>query len=105
MEALAGHLARRVAPEGDIAGQPLVRRLSVTVEKLNQLNYHAHWEAGAEGPRVIFAHCPYAAIVEKHPELCAMDRALLRECLGHSVTQIFKTGKEGSSVCVFVVGR
>ena len=101
MEALAKHLMR----DSNFASQPLARRLNLTVEKLNQMNYHAHWEAGSEGPRIIFSHCPYAAIIEKHPELCKMDDALLRELMGQPARQMFKIGKEGSSVCVFVVER
>ena len=98
-------LAKRLAGESTFANQPLARRLNLTVEKLNPMNYHARWEAGLEGPRLIFSHCPYAAILEKHPELCRMDQALLREFMGQPVRQIFRTGKEGSSVCVFVIGR
>jgi predicted ArsR family transcriptional regulator len=101
MEALAKYLAGG----SDFGGQPLAKRLSLTVEKLNQMNYHAHWEAGSEGPRIIFGHCPYAAIVGRHPELCAMDHTMLRELTGQPAAQIFKAGEEGSSVCVFVVGR
>jgi predicted ArsR family transcriptional regulator len=100
MEMLAKHLAGGT----NIAGQPIAKRLNLTVEKLNQMNYHAHWEAGSAGPRLIFGHCPYAAIIEKHPELCRMDSSILRELMGQSAEQIFKTGKEGSSVCVFVMG-
>ncbi|HEX5810274.1 MAG TPA: ArsR family transcriptional regulator, partial [Anaerolineales bacterium] len=47
MELLAGSLARHLAGDADFAGQPLPRRLNLTVEKLNQMSYHAHWEAGA----------------------------------------------------------
>jgi predicted ArsR family transcriptional regulator len=101
MEALGKHLAGA----SEFAGQPLAKRLNLTVEKLNQMNYHAHWEAGSEGPRMIFSHCPYAAIVGRHPELCAMDRAMLMQLTGQDAVQIFKAGKEGSSVCMFVVGR
>ena len=101
MEALAKHLAG----ETNIASQPIARRLNLTIEKLNQMNYHARWEAGSAGPRIIFGHCPYAAIIEKHPELCQMDKALIHEMMGQSADQIFKIGKDGSSVCVFVVGR
>lgn len=101
MEALAWQLVG----ESDFAGKPLAKRLNLTVEKLNQMNYHAHWEAGLEGPRLIFGHCPYAAILGRHPELCTMDHAMLRALTGQPAVQIFKTGKEGSSVCVFVVGR
>jgi len=101
MEALAGHLVG----ESNFASQPLAKRLNLIVEKLNQMNYHARWEAGSEGPRIIFGHCPYAAIIEKHPELCRMDEAMLSQWMGRPAAQVFKTGKAGSSVCVFVVGR
>lgn len=98
-------LAKRLTGQTSFAGQPLARRLNLTVEKFNQMKYHARWEAGSEGPRVIFSHCPYAAILEKHPELCKMDEAMLREFMGQPASQIFRTGKEGSTVCVFVIGR
>ena len=97
-------LAKRLVGETNSASQPIAKRLNLTVETLNQMNYHAHWEAGSVGPRIIFGHCPYAAIIERHPELCWMDKALLEEWMREPATQIFKTGKEGSSVCVFVVG-
>ena len=96
-------LAQRLAGESNFASQPLAKRLNLTVEKLNQMNYHARWEAGSEGPRILFGHCPYAAIIEKHPELCQMDAAILKEWMGQPATQIFKIGKDGSSVCVFVI--
>jgi predicted ArsR family transcriptional regulator len=98
-------LAARLAGETGFGNQPLSKRLHLTVEKFNQMNYHAHWEAGAEGPRILFGHCPYAAILEKHPELCRMDQAMLQELMGQPARQILRTGKEGSSVCVFVMGR
>jgi predicted ArsR family transcriptional regulator len=98
-------LAKRLAGQSDLSSQSLAKRLNLTIEKLNQMNYHARWEAGSEGPRIIFTHCPYAAIIEKHPELCQMDEALIRERIGQAAVQIFKTGKEGSTICVFVVGR
>jgi predicted ArsR family transcriptional regulator len=98
-------LAQRLAGETNFGGQPVAKRLNLTVEKLNQMNYHAHWEAGSAGPRIIFGHCPYAAIIEKHPELCRMDAVMLEKWMGQSGTQISKIGKDGSSICVFVMGR
>ncbi len=98
-------LAKRLTGELSLAGQPLVKQLNLTVEKLNQMNYHARWEAGSQGPRIIFGHCPYAAIIEKHPELCRMDEAMLKAWMGQPAAQIFKIGKDGSSVCVFTIGR
>lgn len=101
MEALANRLAGGV----NFAEEPLAKRLNQTVEKFNEMNYHAHWEAGSEGPRVLFGHCPYAAIVDKHPELCRMDVTLLKQWMGQPARQIFRTGKDGSTVCVFVIGK
>lgn len=100
-----GTLAKHLVGDSNFAGQLFAKRLNLTVEKLNQMNYHARWEAGSEGPRIIFSHCPYAAIIEKHPELCKMDEAMLKEWMRQPATQMFKIGKEGSSVCVFAVGR
>ncbi len=97
-------LAQRLAGESDLSSQPLAKRLNLTVEKLDRMNYHARWEAGPEGPRLIFSHCPYAAIIENHPGLCQMDEALLAQWMGQPATQIHRTGQEGSTVCVFALG-
>jgi predicted ArsR family transcriptional regulator len=96
-------LAKRLAGESNFANHPLARRLNLTVEKLNEMNYHARWEAGPQGPRLIFTHCPYAAIIAKHPELCQMDEILLAELLGDKASQIFKIGKDGSLFCMFAL--
>ena len=97
-------LAERLAGETSSVNQPLAKKLNLTVEKLNQMKYHARWEAGPEGPRILFGHCPYALILEKHPELCRMDQVMLQKLTGQPARQIFRTGKDGSTVCVFVMG-
>jgi len=94
-------LAKRLAGDSHFGDQPIARRLNLSVEKLNSMNYHARWEAGPQGPRLIFGHCPYFALIGKHPELCQMDQALLEQLMGDSFSQMFRIGKEGSSICVF----
>ena len=80
-------------------------RLNQTVKHLDKLGYESRWEAHASGPRIILGHCPYAAIIDDHPELCEMDDALLTQCVGRRVTQVAKL--EGSEVgrpfCIFAV--
>ena len=98
-------LAKRLVGNTSFADQPISKRLNLAVEALNKMNYHARWEAGPKGPRLIFGHCPYAAIIEKHPELCRMDEALLATLMGDDAVQMFKIGKDGSSTCVFALGR
>lgn len=99
MDALAKHLIG----EADFASQPVGKRLNLVIENLNQRSYHARWEAGPSGPRIIFGHCPYASIIEKHPELCVMDAALLEKLMGQSAEQLTKIGRDGSLSCVFVM--
>ena len=94
-------LAKRLAGESDFKNQIISKRLNLVVEKLNQMNYHARWEAGAGGPRIIFGHCPYAAIISKRPELCKMDAALLKELFGDDFEQIANI-ENFQGLCVFV---
>jgi predicted ArsR family transcriptional regulator len=97
-------LAKNLAGEVDFKDQPVSKRLNLSVEKLNRMKYHARWEAGAGGPRIIFGHCPYAAIIANRPELCRMDAALLVEFMGESAEKL-ATIWEGGLNCVFELGR
>jgi len=98
-------LGNRIAGESTVSGQPLMRRLASTIERLNGMRYQARWEAGAEGPRIILGHCPYKAIIAEHPELCKMDTALLGEMLQDRVSQTVKleVGAGGLLFCGVVV--
>jgi predicted ArsR family transcriptional regulator len=75
------------------------------VERLSRLQYRAHWEAGAEGPHVIFGHCPYAAVIERHPELCQMDGKAIAAVMKAEVQQKAKIAQSGpgASSCVFAL--
>ncbi len=97
-------LGEQMTGEGVVGGQPLMRRLVFTVARLNAMRYQARWEAGAEGPRIVLGHCPYAAVIEKHPGLCRMDAALLAKLLDGEVRQTAKleSGAGGLPYCAFV---
>lgn len=100
-------LGKRIAGESIGTGQPLMRRLASTVERLNAMRYQARWEAGAEGPRIVLGHCPYAAVIEKHPELCQMDRTVISSILGGDVRQTarLEKGAGGLPYCAFVLAE
>lgn len=70
-------------PEGTFA-----QVMTGTVAYLNEENYQARWEATAGGPRLIFSHCPYAVIINQFPELCQVDRAILRHMTNSQVKQV-----------------
>jgi predicted ArsR family transcriptional regulator len=69
---------------------PMTKRLVKTVERMNELHYLARWEASALGPRLTLGHCPYAAIIDSHPQLCQMDAFLMEIRLGSPVEQTAK---------------
>ncbi|MGC8855215.1 MAG: helix-turn-helix transcriptional regulator [Anaerolineae bacterium] len=102
LRVLAKHMAEPIVASA--ASGPLTKRLIRLVEHLNQAHYHARWEAGAEGPRIVLTHCPYAAIIEKHPELCQMDAALLSEGMHLPARQAARMGRQGAPACVFLLG-
>jgi predicted ArsR family transcriptional regulator len=79
-------------------------RLNRAVEHLNKLHYHAAWEASPDGPRVILRNCPYAPILESHPELCRLDAALLSLLLDASVMQTARLERspDGAPHCAFI---
>lgn len=99
-------LARRLAA-GSSAATNLTQRLYQATRHLSELNYHARWEARADAPRVIFGHCPYAAILSEHPELCRMDVHLLEGLLDTPVRQTarLEQDRRGLTYCMFMVGK
>jgi predicted ArsR family transcriptional regulator len=81
----------------------LTSRLFQAVQSLNQRHYQARWEAHSDGPRLLLGHCPYAAILEKHPELCRMDAYILEDLVGTSLEQVAKLARNsrGMTFCIF----
>jgi predicted ArsR family transcriptional regulator len=95
-------VAMRLAGETRRGGG-LTTRLFQAVQRLNQLNYQARWEAHAGAPKVFLGRCPYAAILPEHPELCQLDASLLEALLGAPVAQVAKLARDprGGTYCLF----
>ena len=98
VESLASHLLDST----QFANLPITKRLTSLVEKLDEMHYQVRWEAGAEGPRVIFGRCPYAKVIDGHPEICKMDLALLEMALGRPVIQSQKNEAGAHGMCPFL---
>jgi predicted ArsR family transcriptional regulator len=119
VEQVAQRLANRlVSPAADARQEPdstmdnkrpasrsQTQAITNTVQRLNALHYQARWEAHAQGPRLILGHCPYAAILPDHPELCRMDGHLLSLMLGREVRQAAKLAADpqGATYCLFLI--
>jgi len=97
-------VAERLAGVTDVKA-PAMKRLVRAVGRLNEIHYQARWEASAAGARLILGHCPYAAIVADHPELCQMDAFLLETRLGAGVEQTAKLqlNDKGLPFCAFLM--
>lgn len=85
----------------------LSARLYSAVQSLNEMHYSAHWEAHAGGPRIIFGHCPYRAIIDDHPVLCKLDEKILQSLVGFPTEQVAKLAEDGKGgkVCVFRISN
>ena len=95
-------LASRILDSIQFANLPVTKRLVLLIEKLNTMHYQARWEAGADGPRVIFGRCPYEKVIDRHPELCKMDEALLELSLARPIVQFPKSESSWRGLCPFV---
>jgi predicted ArsR family transcriptional regulator len=89
---------------GFYPGNSIIKNLVRAIERLNEMHYQARWEASPAGSRIILGHCPYAAIVNGHPEICIMDSLLLESMLGPHIEQSVKLQltDKGLPFCAFV---
>lgn len=94
-------VASRLLDSTQFTNLPITKRLTLLIEKLNEMHYQARWEAGAEGPRVIFGRCPFSKIIERHPELCKMDESMLEMSLGRPILQTVKVESSTRGLCPF----
>jgi predicted ArsR family transcriptional regulator len=69
------------------------------------MSYQAHWEAHVENPRIMLSHCPYRAILDRHPEICQMDAYVLEALIDAPVRQIDKLSlnAKGLPQCIFLL--
>ncbi len=83
----------------------LTQRLLRAIQQLNAWHYQARWEAHATAPRLTLGHCPYAAILPEHPELCNLDKILIEEMLAAPVEQLARLEMDarGLPQCVFAI--
>ena len=85
--------AERIAGTHPQEQKSITIQLSQAVQRLNDLDYKAHWEAHAEAPHIFLGICPYAKIIQRHPELCQMDADLIEHLTGREFTQVEKISR------------
>lgn len=80
-------------------------RIIHLVNYLTDHHYAARWEAHLQGPQIIFANCPYRALLPTCPELCTLDGYILENYLNTPATILQNILEDGKSprVCRFMV--
>jgi DeoR family suf operon transcriptional repressor len=106
-EILLKKLADNLAGPIQIGRNTQVERLNRATQVLNSMNYQARWEARLEAPMITFKHCPYAAIIADHPEICTMDVRLLEKLLNAQIkmTARLEIDSQGLTYCGFRMER
>lgn len=104
-ETLLANTAKRIAGTHPETNKSITIQLSKAVQRLNDLNYKAHWEAHAKAPHLFLGVCPYAQIINRHPELCRMDAAMIEHLTGRKFRQVEKISRtqDGAPHCRFVL--
>ncbi len=96
-------IAETLAAKTNLNPDNRILRFNQALEYLNQLNYHASWEARPDGPQVMLRHCPYLDLAKNHTQLCQFDNHLISilfdTSLELSQKRIF--GKNTYSHCIF----
>jgi predicted ArsR family transcriptional regulator len=85
-----------------LEGKTLEEKLKLLVEVLGEEGFMANWNRTGETISLTEYHCPYIRIGQRHPEVCAIDEALIRQMLA---AEVEKTNcvLNGAEHCVFVI--
>ena len=80
-------------------------KISGAVQRLEEMQYKARWEAHQSSPKILFTQCPYAKIIHQHPELCEMDALMISSLTGLECQQELKISRtqNGPDHCQFAL--
>lgn len=101
VERVLDRAGRRLAHEFEWAGEGLDARLRRAAEVLNEMGGMAEVDATANPPAIVGRGCPLAALVDDHPGVCRMARALVSEITGRPVRE--RCDRSRRPACRFAV--
>ena len=81
------------------------QRWNEAVEILNDQHYHAAWEAGPQGPKILLHHCPYLGLPSEFPALCKLDCQILGYLFDLQLTMVQNQSQSGVSTCIFLTQK
>ena len=101
---LFAHMAEGMAAEIAVRleGKPLDQKLELLVEALATEGFLAKWKRSGETVWLTEYNCPYLHVGQRHPEVCAIDQALISRALGADVEKTTCVLSGGEN-CEFVI--
>jgi predicted ArsR family transcriptional regulator len=88
--------------QGRLQGRSLEEKMDLLMELLGTEGFMAHWNRTGETISLTEYNCPYLAIGQRHPEVCAIDETVIRQVLNADV-QKTTCILNGGDHCVFVI--
>ena len=101
VETLLREIGRRIAAQWTISHGDLPVRLDEAAEVLNELGGLMERETEGETLCIRGYRCPFAAVVQDHPEVCDLAETLVTELVGVPMQE--QCGRTSSVPCRFVV--
>lgn len=87
LEQVCGAVAKGMASShsGRMIGLRLVDKVAEASRILNEGGCTADWEPTSDGYVIHEYNCPYFRVAQRHPQLCQMDQAFMRDLLDADV--------------------
>jgi DeoR family transcriptional regulator, suf operon transcriptional repressor len=85
-----------------LSGLGLDEKMNLLMELLGTEGFMARWNKTGETISLTEYSCPYLAIGHRHPEVCAIDQAVIEQVLNASVEKTTCV-LNGADRCVFVI--
>ncbi len=104
IEAMFARMAQDAVSEyaARLEGKPLEQKMDLLVEILGTEGFMAQWNKTGESLLVTEYNCPYLRLGQRHPEVCVMDEAVMRQVLQANVEKTTCV-LNGAERCVFVI--
>jgi predicted ArsR family transcriptional regulator len=104
LDTLLHRIATKIAAEASSIrpGQSTEERLGQLAQLLSDKGFTARWEAEGDNYVVRLLTCPYRQVAHEHPEICWLDRHVIREMLNVDPVQAtcIAGGDEHCTYCI-----
>jgi predicted ArsR family transcriptional regulator len=104
IEAMFARMAEGMVAEyaTKLEGKTLEEKMELLVELLGAEGFMAQWNRTGETISLTEYNCPYIHIGQRHPEVCAIDQAVIQHVLSAEVERTTCV-LNGADHCVFVI--